>query len=93
MYINDKCVIYSNKYKYMYIYIYIHVYIYIYMHACIYIYIYLLQSRCNNNVRYFSKLLKTHFFAMQIFRSHFGSFFYIYITLHLPLGRNFKIMS
>ena len=41
----------------------------------IYIYIYLLQSRCNNNVRYFSKLLKTHFFVMQIFRSHFGNFF------------------
>ena len=43
-------------------------------HTHIYIYIYLLQSRCNNNVRYFPKLLKTYFFVMQIFRSHFGSF-------------------
>ena len=47
------------------------------MYICIYVYmyIYFLQSRCNNNVRYFSKLLKTHFFVVQIFRSHFGSFF------------------
>ena len=39
-----------------------------------YIYKYLLQSRYNNNVRFFAKLLKTHFFVRQIFRSHFCSF-------------------
>ena len=39
------------------------------------LFIYLLQSCCNNYVPYFSKLLKTHCFVMQIFRSHFGSFF------------------
>ena len=45
-------------------YIYIIYYIY-----CIYIniYIYLLRSRCNNNVRYFSKLLKTHFLLCKYF--------------------------
>ena len=34
-----------------------------------------IQGRYYNNVRFFSKLLKTHFFVMQIFCSHFGSFF------------------
>ena len=48
-------------------------YIYIYLYIYIYIYVYLLQSRYNNNVWFFSKLLKAHFFVMQIFRSHFGS--------------------
>ena len=47
----------------------------LHIYKYIYIYIYLLQSCCNNYVPYFSKLLKTHFFVMQIFRSHFGSFF------------------
>ena len=68
-----------------YIYLYIQYILYIY-YIYIYIYIYLLQSRCNNNVRYISKLLKTHFFAMQIFRSHFGSFFcarYIYDYIYI----------
>ena len=68
-----------------YIYLYIQYILYIY-YIYIYIYIYLLQSRCNNNVRYISKLLKTHFLAMQIFRSHFGSFFcarYIYDYIYI----------
>ena len=58
-------------------------------HMYIYKYIYFLQSRGNNNVRYFSKLSKTHFFVMKIFRSHFGSFFcasvykYIYIYIYI----------
>ena len=55
-----------------------HTHIYTHTHT----HTYLLQSRCNNNVRYFSKLLKTHFFAMQIFRSHFGSFFCARITIY-----------
>ena len=42
----------------------------------LYIYIYLLQSRYNNNVQFYIKtLLKTHFFVVQIFRNHYGSFF------------------
>ena len=55
----------------------------LYIYICIYIYIYFLQSRCNNNVRYISKLLKTHFFVVQIFRSHFGSYIYIYIYIYI----------
>ena len=47
----------------------------------VYICIYLLQSRYYNNVWFFFKLLKTHFFVIQIFRSHFGSFFCIEVTL------------
>ena len=65
--------------------------VYMYMHICvsmcgcacvyiyviyIYIYIYPLQSRYNDNVRFFiKKLLKTHFFVVQTFCNHFGSFF------------------
>ena len=40
------------------------------------LYIYLLQSCYNNNVQFYIKtLLKTHFFVVQIFRNHYGSFF------------------
>ena len=84
-------IIYYIYIYYIYLYIQYILYIY-YIYIYIYIYIYLLQSRCNNNVRYISKLLKTHFFAMQIFRSHFGSFFcarYIYDYIYIYIIRCF----
>ena len=65
-------------------------YIYYILYIIYYIYIYILQSRCNNNVQYFPKLLKAHFFVMQIFRSHFGSIYLdIYVNFHLNKSPNF----
>ena len=61
-----------NIYKYIYINIYIYIFIYIYIYVYIYIFFKaIIVIMCN----YFPKLLKTHFFIVQIFRSHFGSFF------------------
>ena len=79
LYINIIHMTVFNIILYMYIiyniYIYnIYIYIYIYIYIFIYIYVYLLLSRYNN-VHLFFKIIKNTFFVVQIFRSHFGSFF------------------
>ena len=69
----------TDIYIYIYIYIYqLYIYIYIFFEAVIII-------MCD----YFPKLLETHFFVVQIFRRHPGSFFcasmyisYIYMYIH-----------
>ena len=67
------CLFYGN-YTYQFIYIYIYIYIYTYTYTNIYLYIFfeaVILIMCD----FFPKSLKTHFFILQIFRNHFGSFF------------------